>query len=98
MPTERPEGSTPPDFAETTPSRYPMPDYSFTLQAVIELKGSVGELKEAVRRLQGDSQSQGTKLDSISHRIYAASAIILLLLGAIGWVLDKIWDVGFELL
>jgi hypothetical protein len=70
---------TPQRFAETTPQgRYPMTDYSFTLQAIMELQKSVGALTEAVGGLKTNSAKQADKLDTISHRIYAASVVLTL--------------------
>ncbi len=78
MPTERQEN--PPTFAETTPSRYPMTDYSFTLQAIMEMQKTIGGLNEAVGTLKSLTEKQGDKLDKISHRIYAATVVITIAL------------------
>ena len=67
-------------------------DYSFTLQAVMEMKQSIGELTQAVRTLNDTTKAHGDKLDKISHRLYAASAVIVVLTGIAVFVLDKIWD------
>jgi len=37
----------------------------------------MGQLTEAVNGLKGKQEEQGKKLDSISHKVYAAVAIIL---------------------
>lgn len=55
-----------------------MTDYSFTLQAVMELQKAVGALTEAVNTLKVQTDKQATKLDSISHRIYAFGVVIAL--------------------
>jgi hypothetical protein len=57
-----------------------------------QLHGSVGELKAEVRGLLKQSEKQETKLDKISHQIYAA-IVLLAVAGTItGFILNKIWD------
>jgi hypothetical protein len=68
----------PSGFPDVTPPRYPMTDYSFTLQAVMELQKTIGGLTEAVNTLKTQTERQGTKLDSISHRVYAATVIVMI--------------------
>ncbi|HZF30400.1 MAG TPA: hypothetical protein VE907_14885 [Gammaproteobacteria bacterium] len=46
-----------------------MLDHSFTLQAVMELHRSVAELATKTDRLIQDVETQGTKLDGISHQV-----------------------------
>ncbi len=89
MATERPE--TPPTFAETTPSRYPMADYSFTLQAVMELQKTVGQLTERIDTLIKRVDQQGPKLSSISHQIYAAWAVLVVLGILGGFFVNHLW-------
>jgi len=43
---------------------------------------SMGQLTEAVDALKSRQEEQGKKLDSISHKVYAA-VVIVLLLGAV---------------
>ena len=73
---ERPQIETTPEFPQTPPSRYQMTDYSFTLQAIMEMQKTVGGLTEAVGTLKKLTEKQGEKLDKISHRIYAAGVLI----------------------
>lgn len=83
----QPTSITPPDIPEATPTRF---DNLLRVESLIALHGSVGELKEAVRTLQRSVEKQGDKLDSLSHRMYAASAIIVIVLGFLAWILDKL--------
>jgi hypothetical protein len=76
VPNDPTKESSPGSLPESTPPRYPMTDYSFTLQVVMELQKSVGALTEAVNTLKVQGEKHATKLDSISHRIYAFGAII----------------------
>jgi len=68
--------STVPVFPEVTTPLYKGSDYSFTLQAVMEMQKAVGQLTEAVKTLSEHSKDQAKKLDRISHIIYAAGAVL----------------------
>lgn len=62
-------GVTPTAIPETTPpQRYPMTDYSFTLQAVMELQKAVGGLTVRIDELIGKVDKQADRLNSISHQ------------------------------
>ena len=75
VPDDRTE--TPPQIAETLPSaRHSMADYSFTLQAIMELQKTVGGLAEAVNNLKSNIDKQGDKLEKISQRVYAAGVVL----------------------
>ena len=43
---------------------------------MMEMQKSIGALTEAVSTLKTITEKQGSKLDSISHRIYAAGVFI----------------------
>lgn len=90
-------GEQPPRFAETTPPRYPGSDYSFTLQAVLELQKAVGQLQEAVGTLKEQGKQHSEKLEKISLRIYAASAVLIVLGGIISFLLNKGVDLLVQL-
>lgn len=83
----------PEHFPDTTPPSYVGSDYSFTLQTVLDLKGSVGRLSQAVETLIDTSKDQGRKIDRISHIIYAAGAVVTLLGIVAGFLLNKLADV-----
>jgi hypothetical protein len=89
-----------PRFPETTPTalrQYPGSDYSFTLQAVMHLQEAVGQLREAVGTLKEQSKQHGEKLDKISHTIYAASAVLVVLGSIVGFLLNKGIDLLIQL-
>lgn len=67
-------------------------DHSFTLQAIMEMQRSLGELTQAVKTLTDTTKIHGDKIEKISHRVYAAGAVIVVLLGIGTFFLDKIWD------
>jgi len=63
-----------------------MTDYSFTLQAVMELQKTIGGLTEAVNTLKTQSEKQGTKLESISQRVYAATVVVMIAVPVIAFL------------
>ena len=63
-----------------------MPDYSFTLQAIMEMQKAVGGLTEAVNTLKTLAEKQGERLDKISHRIYAAGVILTIAVPVIAFL------------
>jgi hypothetical protein len=66
---------TPRDFPTTTPTETVSREYSFSLQALMELQKAVGQLSERMDSVRKQNEKQGEKLDSISHQIYAAWAV-----------------------
>ena len=80
------EESTPPSQPRTTPPEYAQPGHDFTLQAIMELKGSVHELISEVRRLSVDMKSTSEKVDALRIRfawVTGASAVIGALAAAV---------------
>lgn len=73
-------------------------DYAvFTVQTVIEMQKSIGQLHEAVTTLKEQSKQHGEKLDKISHTIYAATAVLLVLGTISGFLLNKGVDLLIQL-
>lgn len=82
-------GSTAPEepptqFASTPPPQIPMADYSFTLQAVMDLKGTVSSLATKVDRLIADVGEQGNKIDTVRHQISFVKGAMWVIGGLIG--------------
>jgi hypothetical protein len=89
----------PDKLAQMTPQDYISPEHSFTLQAIMEMKGTLGELTQAIKTLTEESRNNRTLLSEISHKIYAAEWIIrivgglLSLIGAVAvWLFWNIWS------
>lgn len=89
--------TTTPQLPDSTPKVYPGSNYDFTLQAVVEMQRSLGKLENAIINLTDQSQKQGIKLDTISHRVSIAQGVaiagtvILTALGSfIAFLLNKI--------
>lgn len=85
--------TTPKHFAEVPPTTYPEAvGTTFVVESLMQIQKSIGELQSTVNHLKTSVDSHGSKIDSISHRVYAAGAVIAVLLGIGGWLLNKIWD------
>jgi len=91
---ERGREAPPQRMAETNPPTIPMVDYSFTLQAVMDMQKSVGKLTEAVESLKDQSKRQSDKLDQIGKDVHAAKVVVSVVCGLIivaasllGWVI-----------
>ena len=79
---ERGRETSPGKLPDTTPQVFPGPNYDFILQIVFEMQKTVGQLTQAVNTLTDQQKSLSEKLDKISHKIYPA-IVVLLLVGTI---------------
>jgi hypothetical protein len=80
---DAPQEITPKSFPETPP-RFQQHGHDFTLQAVMEMQKSLGDLSSKTDRLIADSKSQGEKLDSVRmtmHWVAGGAAMLVFLLG-----------------
>jgi hypothetical protein len=92
--TEKTLESTPKRYAETTPTASFSPyDPSFTLQSILEMQKNLGQLTQAVTTLMEESKKNGEKLNKISHKIYAAEAILAIVGGVLIYFIHKALDV-----
>ena len=80
---------------QSTPDSYSHPGYDYQLQAIMELKGSMGELTSSVNSLKESIDKQETKLDclegkvaSISNKIIFATAIFIVFIAIGGFVFN----------
>lgn len=88
---ERDKAERPPDeFPETTPPQ--LADWSWSLQMLMELQKTVGELSRSVETLTEQSKEHDRKLNQISHRIYAAVAVLTVFGGVLLWILNAVSD------
>lgn len=89
----------PHDFPEVAPPAYAQAvGAGYLVETVMQIQQSIGELKATVSHLKESSDKQSAKLDSISHKIYAAGVVIALVLAGVGFLLNKMWDGIFILL
>jgi hypothetical protein len=84
-------------FADTTPQVFPGSDYSFTLQAVMELQSKVAQLTEAVSNLSKKVEKHDEKLDHATKVIYAAGVVLTIAMVVGGWVVNRVADVAVEI-
>lgn len=91
---DRSETSVPTEMA-SVPPQTPMLDHSFTLQAIMELKGSFGVLLTKTDRLISDVKDQGEKIDQLRHQVtfvrgalWVVGAILVAAIGLATWYLS----------
>ena len=61
----------------------------------MEMQKTLGQLTKAVETLEESSKMSNAKLDSISHKIYAAEVVgglLVLIGGGIFYLFWRIWD------
>lgn len=76
-----------------------MVDHSFTLQSIMEIQKSIGQLTEAVKNLDSSIRQQGDdvrelkeKMSGVTHKLYAAGVLLAIALAIGGFIVDKAWD------
>ena len=94
---EEQKSVSPQRFADTAPQVFPGSDYSFTLQAVMELQSKVGQLTEAVSNLSKKVEKHDEKLDHATKVIYAAGVVLTIAIVVGGWVVNRVADVAIEM-
>jgi len=65
---------------------------------MMQMQQAIGELKANVAHLAEASSKQTTKLDRISHIVFASGVVLAIALAIGGFFLNKIWDGVFTLL
>jgi uncharacterized phage infection (PIP) family protein YhgE len=95
----------PRDFPNVPPSSSPMIDHSFTLQSIMEVQRSIGQLTEAINQLGRSIETLDTRTKSVEEqiakvntRLAIAAAILALLLAVGGYIVDKVWDSAWVLI
>ena len=57
------------------------------------MRESIGGLKQAVEILTSQSKDQAKKLDTLSHRMYAAGAVLAVLTAVLAWIMNNLASV-----
>lgn len=89
----------PPQQLANIPPPPHMVDHSFTLQAIMELQKSNGQLVEAITSLRGEISRQEAKIDkldeslsTIKQKVYAAGIVLMIFVAIGGFIINKAWD------
>lgn len=76
-------------------------DHSFTLQAIMELQKSNGQvsadiktLTASIDKLSGKVEKIEDKVSAVTHKLYAAGVVLAILLVVGGWIINKAWDMA----
>jgi hypothetical protein len=98
----RPENNketTPKQFPEVTPTAYAEAvGATYLVESMMQMQKSLGELTAHVTNLKTASDTHGTKIDRISHIMFAASVVLVIVLSIGGFFMNKIWDGVFALM
>ncbi len=83
-----------------TPESYGQPGHDFTLQTILELQKSIGELTAAVGFLKESIDKQDKKvtkleetMSKVTHKIHTATVIISIFVIISGFIANKSWDI-----
>lgn len=67
-------------------------DHSFTLQAIMEMQRTLGQLVEATESLKRSADEQRKEIKGHGYIIAGASAATTVVLMIGGYFIDKMWD------
>lgn len=73
-------------LAQTKPLSTPLLDHSFTLQAVMEMQKTLGQLTQAVETLTQESKKNSDKIDKITLQIHGAKIAVYVIAGVLSLV------------
>lgn len=72
-----------------------MADHSFTLQAIMELQKSVGELNSTLQSVRSSVESTKSKVDDLvnwKHKILGGAAVLAAVVATLGFLAGKVSD------
>lgn len=84
--------SVPRQFPETTPPAYPSNDFSWPVQGIYELKGSVSKLEAIVQELKECVGRQRDELKTIHRTLNIATGAVIAVGAILSFFLAKAWD------
>ena len=90
----RGESGTPMSVSEGDLQHFTPGPVQFMLQSIGEMRESIGALKQAVDTLTVQSKEQAKKLDTLSHRMYAAGAVLAVLTAVLAWIMNNLASVA----
>ena len=93
-PNNRNQGqdASPPNPDTSTPDRYPLQDHSFTLQLIMELQRSSGQLLEAVNAVNQRLDKLESSMTGVKITMGVSAGILAIVIAVSGFFIDKAWD------
>lgn len=91
----RPEETPPATTPMESSAVYGAGDHSFTLQAIMDLKGSMGELKSSVEQLKTSIDGMKSKVDDLvtwKHKILGGAVVLGLVISLLAFLIGKFGD------
>ena len=83
---------TTPDAYTPTAPQCPSGDYSYTLEVVMGMQKTLGQLEQAVKTLTEEIRDVRKKLDRISHIVHAAGVVGTIGMAILVFLANKIAD------
>ncbi len=87
-----PRETVPGRLPDTTPQVFPGTNYDFIMQAVYEMRGTLGEMTQAIRTLTETSKEHDKEIRHVTKVIYAASILVPVISVSVVWLLGKLWE------
>ena len=84
-----------PQMPQTSPSNFGQPNHDFTLQAVMELQKSMGEMNSTLKTLSSTIDGVKGKVDDLvgwKHKILGGAAALLFAGSVLGFLIAKFSD------
>lgn len=90
----RQDSESVPQIPQSTPflGQYGQPNHDFTLQAVMEMQKTVGELNASVQALKGSVDGVKVKVDDLvswKHKIIGGVAVLSIVATILGFLIAK---------
>ena len=85
--------TTPQNFPEVPPPSYPQSvNTAWLAESMMQMQATMGELKATTNHLNTTAQTHSTKLDRISHIVFAAGVVLTIIFAIAGFFMNKLWD------
>lgn len=84
-----------PQVPMSTPSQFGMPGHDFTLQAVMELQKSLGQMEAKLDAVVRSVDSMKTKVDDLvglKQKMIGGTVVLGVVCSVLGFALSKGWD------
>lgn len=95
LPSSADTGPPPPTTPNVTSPAYGAGDHSFTLQAIMEMQKTLGELKASIDTQKSSIDGLKTKVDDLvgwKNMSFGGAAVLGAIIAAFAFIVGKTWD------
>ena len=89
------DSDTAPQVPQSAPTQFANGNHDFTLQCVVELQKSMGEVNATMRSVKDALDGVKSKVDDLvgwKHKIIGGAAVLVIVGGVLGWAIGKASD------